>query len=124
MSFIAILQEMVEGVDGGIGAALMGSDGIAIAEWMSPGARERSSLEEVASAGVEFGRVLDEIRKVADVLGGGALKETVISLARLIFIFRGVADDAFLVMALVPEANLGRARYLVRCSLSALQEEL
>ena len=125
MSFASILQEIVNGCGGGLAAALMGSDGIPIQEVLadSSEARERLS-EEIGTAGAEFGRVLAEIAKASDALGGGVVYETVVVLSRFILIFRNVDDDTFLVVAIAPDGNLGKARYLMRRQLLVLRQEL
>ncbi len=92
----------------------MGSDGIAVAEAQAPDP-DLSVLDgEVGAAGVEFGRILDEVRKASDALGGGRLEEVVVGLARFTLIFRAVDDEFFLVVALAPSGNLGKARFLMR----------
>ena len=140
MSFRSILQTIVDGCGGGLGAALMGNDGIPI-EQVSPvksiprrriacptRTMSRGALamprDDVGAAGVEFGRILEEIRKASDALGGGSLIETVVSLAHFTLILRHVDDDTFLVLALAPDGNLGKARYLIRRHLLELREEL
>lgn len=122
MSFEPTLQKMIEACPGALGIALMGSDGIPVAE-ISAGADDAAS-EVVGGAGVEFGRILDEVRKASDALSGGRLDEAVISLARFTLIFRPVDDELFLVVALAPGGNLGKARFLVRRHLLELREQL
>ncbi len=124
MNFEPILRKMVEGVSGAIGIALMGSDGIPIAELYAPGVDATAADGEVSAAGVEFGRILDEVRKAADAIGGGRLEETVIGLARYWLLFRVVDEELFLVVALEPRGNLGKARFLMRRFLLDLQQEL
>ena len=124
MSFEGILREIVEGCGGGIGAALMGSDGIPIAEFVAPQAPDGPLTEDIGVAGVEFGRILEETRKAADALGGGAVVETLVVLARFSLLFRSVDDETFLVVALTPDGNLGKARYLMRRHLLAIRQEL
>jgi predicted regulator of Ras-like GTPase activity (Roadblock/LC7/MglB family) len=124
MSFEAILREIVEGCGGGIGAALMGSDGIAIAEYVSPQAPEGPLADDIGVAGVEFGRILEETRKAADALDGGPLVETLVVLARMSLLFRGVDGDTFLVVVLSPDGNLGKARYLMRKQVPSLRQLL
>jgi predicted regulator of Ras-like GTPase activity (Roadblock/LC7/MglB family) len=119
MSFEPTLQKMIDGVGGALGAALMGADGIPVAE---VGAGEGNEL--VGGAGVEFGRILDEVRKGADALGAGRLDELVITLARCTLVFRSVDDELFLVVALAPDGNLGKARFQVRRHLLDLREQL
>ena len=124
MSFDRILQSIVDECGGGLGAALMGNDGIPIAQVAATQPPVAFDADDVGAAGVEFGRILDEIRKVSDALGGGALGETVVSLARFTLVLRVVDADTFLVLAISPDGNLGKARYLVRRHLLALREEM
>jgi predicted regulator of Ras-like GTPase activity (Roadblock/LC7/MglB family) len=123
MSFAAMLGEIVDGVSGAMGAALMGNDGVPIEEVVSPQALEGGFGEEIANAGVEFGRILDEIRKASDAMSAGAVHETVIMLARFTLIFRSIDAETFLVVILSPDGNLGKARYLIRRQLHAIRQE-
>jgi predicted regulator of Ras-like GTPase activity (Roadblock/LC7/MglB family) len=52
------------------------------------------------------------------------MRETVLSLDRLSLIFHTVEDDLVLVLALHPDGNLGKARYLIRRSLVGIRAEL
>ena len=124
MSFEGILREIVEGCGGGIGAALMGSDGIAIAEFAVEDRPEGALADDIGIAGVEFGRILEETRKAADSLGGGSVVENVVVLTKFSLIFRSVDTETFLVVALTPDGNLGKARYLMRRHLIAIRQEL
>ena len=119
MSFEPTLQKMIDGCPGALGIALMGSDGIPIAE-----IEAQPGNDVVGGAGVEFGRILDEVRKGSDALGGGRLDEIVISLNRFVLVFRTVDDDLFLVVALAADGNLGKARFLLRRHLLELREQL
>jgi len=119
MSFEPTLRKMIDACPGVLGIALMGSDGIPIAEIEAePGS------DVVSGAGVEFGRILDEVRKGSDALGGGKLDELLITLARFTLIFRTVDDELFLVVALGPQGNLGKARFLLRRHLLELRSQL
>jgi predicted regulator of Ras-like GTPase activity (Roadblock/LC7/MglB family) len=124
MSFAAMLHGIVEGCGGVIGAALMGNDGVPIEEVIAEDAWEGGLGEEIGNAGVEFGRILDEIRKASDAMSAGAVQETVIVLARFTLIFRSVDAETFLVVVLAPDGNLGKARYLMRRQLNAIRQEL
>ena len=124
MSFKALLREIVEGCGGGIGAALMGNDGIPIQQVTASQAASSPLAEDIATAGTEFGRILEEIRKASDAVAGGAVVETIIQLSRVMLIFRTVDEETFLVVALATDGNLGKARYLIRRQLLALRQEL
>jgi predicted regulator of Ras-like GTPase activity (Roadblock/LC7/MglB family) len=124
MSFRSILRSIVEECGGGLGAVLMGADGIPIEEYVTDRIPEGPLAEDIGSAGVEFSRILDEIRKAADALGGGAVNETVVSLARMSLVFRPIDGETFLALVLAADGNLGKARYLIRRHLLAIRSEL
>ncbi len=124
MSFAGPLREIVEGCGGGIGAVLMGNDGIPIEQVVSAPVPEGPLTEDLAIAGVEFGRILDDIRKASDALSGGAVREAVVVLARFTLLFRMVDEDIFLVLVLGSDGNIGKARYLIRRQLPAVRRNL
>jgi predicted regulator of Ras-like GTPase activity (Roadblock/LC7/MglB family) len=124
MSFRSILRSIVEECGGGIGAVLMGSDGIPIDEFVTGEVPEGPLREDFGTAGVEFSRILEEIRKAADALSGGAVSETIVSLAQMTLVFRPVDEETFLAVVLSPDGNLGKARYLIRRHLLSIRQEL
>jgi len=124
MSFRSILRNIVDECGGGLGAVLMGADGIPIEEYVTDRIPEGPLQEDIGSAGVEVWRILEEIRKAADALGGGAVSETVVSLARMSLVFRPVDGETFLALVLAADGNLGKARYLIRRHLLAIRQEL
>jgi predicted regulator of Ras-like GTPase activity (Roadblock/LC7/MglB family) len=123
MSFASLLREIVEACRGGLGAALLGNDGMPIEQVIAEGAPE-ALAEDLATAGVEFGRILAEIRKASDALAGGSLLDLTVRLSRMSFVFCGVDDDTFLAVAVSPDGNTGQARYLIRRQMPALRAEL
>ena len=116
MSFESILQEIVDDCGGGLAAALMGLDGISIAQVRASGERDPSDplAGDVTQAGAEFGRLLGEMIKASDSLGTGDVRETVVQLDRVSLVFHTVDEDLMMVLALRPDGNLGKARYLIR----------
>lgn len=126
MTFEAILQSIVDDCGGGFSAALMGLDGIAVAQVTAQGGRDREDPlgGDATFAGIEFGRILGDMTKASDALDAGPLRESVISLARVQLVFHTVDDDLVLVLALRPDGNLGKARYLIRRNLPAIRAAL
>lgn len=125
MSFETILREILDECGGGLGIALMGSDGIPIIQLtadLEGGAP--NPLGDIGTAGVEFARILSEIQKASDALNAGPMAETLINLAAFQLLFRAVDDDVILVLALAHDGNPGKARYLVRRHLVSLKQEL
>ncbi len=129
MNFEAILRTIVEECGGGIGAVLMGNDGIPIEEYtasQSAGASAAGEFGhpvEVGTAGVEFGRILMDIRRASDALGGGAVEETIVRVKGFMLVFQPVDDENFLALALTRDGNLGKARYLIRRHVHAIRQE-
>ena len=126
MSFEKIVREILNECGGGLGIALMGSDGIPIVQLTAEleGGAPNPLGDDIGTAGVEFARILSEIQKASDALNAGAMLETVISLARFQLLFRSVDDDVILILALAHDGNSGKARYLIRRHLVSLRDEL
>ena len=126
MSFENTLHEILYGCGGGLGIALMGSDGIPIVQLTAEleGGAPNPLGEDISTAGVEFARILAEIQKASDALNAGPMSEALISLARFQLLFRPVDDDIVLVLAIAHDGNPGKARYLVRRNLVSLKHEL
>jgi predicted regulator of Ras-like GTPase activity (Roadblock/LC7/MglB family) len=122
MSFETVLQAIVEECPGARGAALMGADGIPIAQVAAPGADEYA--DEVSVLGIEFGRILDEARKAGDAAGAGATFELSVRTERFHVVVQPVDHETYLVLALAPDGNVGKGRYLLRRHQLAIREEL
>jgi len=106
--FSKILQRIVEETSGGIGAVLMGYDGIAIDQYFAPD--EELDLQMVV---VEYSNVLKEIRKTADILSLGDMEEISIRTDRFIIVIRILNDEYFVAMVINRDGNFGKGRYLM-----------
>ena len=124
MSFESALREIVEGCGGGIAAALMGIDGIPIEQVSAADPARAEMLEDIGVAGVEFGRILGEVRKASDSLAGGPARECVFALQSFTIIVHQVDEENFVALAITSDGNLGKARYLIRRHLIAIREQL
>ena len=125
MSFDTILQSIVD-ESGAWSASLMGLDGVAIAEATTSIKIEAEDPlgGDVTSAGIEFGRIIAEMTKASDSLGTGRVLESVVSLERATLIFETVDEELVFVLALRPDGNLGKARYLIRRNMNGIRAEL
>ena len=106
--FSEILQRIVEETGGGVGAVLMGYDGIAIDQFFAPD--EELDLQMVV---VEYSNVLKEIRKTADILSLGDMEEISIRTDRFIIVIRVLNDDYFVALVIKRDGNFGKGRYLL-----------
>lgn len=122
MSFEDTLSKIAAGCDASA-VALMGTDGIAIAQVDGPAGAEDAG-EQISMVGAEFGRIVEEIRKASDSLEGGSVDELNISLSSLQVLVRVVDLETMLVVTLPVGGNTGKARFQMRRFLMALQDEL
>jgi len=106
--FSKILQRIVEETGGGIGAVLMGYDGIAIDQFFSPD--EELDLHMVV---VEYSNVLKEIRRTAEILSLGEMEEISIRTDRFIIVIRMLNDEYFVALVIARDGNFGKGRYLM-----------
>lgn len=117
--FKEILGEIVDGVDGGLAGLVMGYDGIPLDNYV---ASDREV--EIETVGMEFSQILQNIRTAAEMLEVGAAAEVAVKAERLTMVLRLVTDEYFVAVALGPEANVGKARFLLRTRAPKLAEAL
>ena len=113
------LARMVDNVEGGVAGLLMGFDGIAVETYARP-----SESLDINVVGMEFSVVLSRAREAAAVLEVGGVQEVVIRAEKLSIILRVLNADYFLALALSPNGNFGKGRFLVRMTAPKLQTEL
>jgi len=114
MIFEYVLKEIVERSEGVLGAVIMGMDGIAIGEHLVDPA---CSIQTV---GIEYASAIKSIQNASRSLSAGQVQEVFISTQSNIFILRLITDQYFIAVALGPEGNHGKARYLMRLAVPRL----
>lgn len=119
MSLREQLKQMVESVGGGIGAIIMGYDGIPIDEYVVPGLQ--IDLHVMA---VEYAALLKEIKKTAEVLKAGDLEEISINTESANIIVRIINAEFFIVLALKPDGNYGKGRYILNRDATGIRQSL
>ncbi len=109
MSLRELLTSILARLEDGYSVMLMGYDCIAIDEVHSgnPGF-------DVQTMAVEYGTVLKDIRKTIELVGAGEMEEITITTANSRMIVRVINDEFFAACVLSKDANLGKARYLLR----------
>lgn len=117
--FKEALQKIVDNVEGGMAGLVMGFDGIAVDAYT----REGNKID-VTTVGMEFSFVLTQVRKAAEVLDMGGVSEIAIKAEKLTIVIRILTNEYFLALALAPDGNFGKGRYLMRMVAPKLQSEL
>ncbi len=121
MDFREHLESICGRVEGAWAASLMGFDGIAI-ETVQP--RTETDGVELQTLLVEYSGILQQIRTAAESLQMGNASEVSIRTDKLVAIARPLTPDYFLVLALSPDGNVGRARYELRVSGPKVAQDL
>lgn len=118
--FKDVLQEIVDGTEGGVASLLMGFDGIPVDQYVT----DDEAASDVETVGMEYSVILKEIRKAADMLEAGAAREVAVKAERMTTVIRLLSDEYFVAITLKPEGNLGKARFLLRTRTDKLVQEL
>ena len=116
--FGQVLQKVVDSVDGGVGAVIMGFDGIKVHSYVRP----QESLD-IETIGMEFSFILTQITKAADILEVGGLQEVAIKAEQLLLVIRVLNPEYFMAVALTPEGNFGKCRFMMRIAAPKLTAE-
>ena len=101
---------MVEKTDGGLGAVIMGADGLAVEKFFTDEGNE-SNLDIAAA---EFTSLVRSAGRSGKDLDLGNLRELVVALEKITLVIRLFNRDYFAVLALKADGNLGRGRYELR----------
>ncbi len=119
MGFREHLQEVCRGAEGALACTLMGMDGIEVDTHV-----EADGGVDVAPMMVEMTGLLRSAREAAQAHQAGGVAEFSVGTDRLVTLGRLVTDDYFLMVAMRPEGNLGKARYLLRIAAPLVAAEL
>lgn len=120
MAFREHLQEICRSVDGAVACSLMGADGIEVDTHVA----EQGSDVDVKSLLVEYSQVLRSAREAAEVHRAGGVDEFSVRTEKLMTVARLVSPEYFIVVALRPEGNAGKARYVLRITAPKVRSEL
>lgn len=110
MKFKEHLDSILGRVEGGVGALIMGTDGIAVEKVL----REAGSDANLDVAAAEFISVVRGAQRASANMGFGSLRELVVSTDQFHFLLRLMAQDYFLILVLEQGGNLGRGRFELR----------
>jgi predicted regulator of Ras-like GTPase activity (Roadblock/LC7/MglB family) len=119
MGFREHLQEVCRGVDGALACSLMGIDGIEVDTHVVDGQEI-----DVKSLLVEYSGIFRTAREAAQAHEAGGVAELSIQTDKVLTVARLVSPEYFMVVALAPDGNFGKARYLLRVTAPKLRAEL
>jgi predicted regulator of Ras-like GTPase activity (Roadblock/LC7/MglB family) len=117
--FAETLKKVVDNIEGGIAAVIMGLDGISVDTYI-----KLADRVDVNTVAMEFSFILSQVRKAGDSLAVGNLEELSVKAQRLLLVCRMLSPQYFIAIAMAPEGNFGKARYLARLAQPALVAQL
>ena len=117
--FAEHLKKVVDNIDGGIAAVVMGLDGIPVDQYV----RQNDKLD-VNTVGMEFSFILAQVRKAGESLQVGSLEELAVKAQRLVLVCRMLSPQYFVAIVMSPEGNFGKARFLARMAGPQLSAQL
>jgi predicted regulator of Ras-like GTPase activity (Roadblock/LC7/MglB family) len=120
MGFREHLQQVVQSVEGAVACSLMGTDGIEVDTHL----REEEVGLDVRTLLVEYSTLLRNVKDASDAHQAGAVVELCVQTERLLTVTRLVSPEYLLVVALQPDGNFGKARYMLRVTAPKLLAEL
>jgi predicted regulator of Ras-like GTPase activity (Roadblock/LC7/MglB family) len=113
--FAETLKKVVDNIEGGIAAVIMGLDGIAVDTYI-----KLADRVDVNTVAMEFSFILSQVRKAGDSLAVGSLEELSVKAQRLLLVCRMISPQYFIAIVMAPEGNFGKARYLARLAQPSL----
>jgi predicted regulator of Ras-like GTPase activity (Roadblock/LC7/MglB family) len=116
--FKEAIRDVVEGTDGAIAGILMDFEGIPVESYA------KGQAFDINAVGAEYSVILKSIQRATESLEAGGPREVAIQSEKGMTIIRILNDEYFLALALSPEGNFGKGRYLLRTVAPKLLEQL
>lgn len=117
--FTELLSDLVERVDGSIGAAFIDSYGEAVQCYAVQGDEDYIKL-----MGAYQGIALQTSRGIVHQLEAGGIDYVFTAYENISFLIKALEHDYFLMLVLGPEANVGKGVYTIRRAAGAFNQEI
>jgi predicted regulator of Ras-like GTPase activity (Roadblock/LC7/MglB family) len=117
--FKEALQGVVDGTQGGLAGLVMDFEGIPLEVYL----KDEAGVD-METIGAEVSVIVKAIQRATQMLEAGDTQEVAFKSEKLVTLIRVINQNYFLAMTLVPDGNLGKARFLMRVVAPKLQREL
>jgi predicted regulator of Ras-like GTPase activity (Roadblock/LC7/MglB family) len=117
--FKEALQRVVDGTDGGMAGLLMDFEGIPVESYSTEG-----SELDIEAVGAEASVLVKAIQRASEMLDAGATREVSFRSDKMVTLIRVINETYFVALALSPEGNFGKGRFLLRVTAPKLLAEL
>jgi predicted regulator of Ras-like GTPase activity (Roadblock/LC7/MglB family) len=117
VSFLELLKETVDKVDGAVSAMIIGTDGMSVQEYT------REKLVDLTGLSAEASAMIKDISLAADNLGLGEAREFSIVSDRCGIIMRKINPDYYLALVIKPDGNYGKGRFILKTAIPKIEGE-
>lgn len=121
MGFREHLQGICKSCEGALACSLMGVDGIEVDTHVDA---ESAAGVDLKALLVEYSGLFRSAREAAETHAAGGIVELFVETEKIITVARLISPEYYMVVALSPGGNLGKARYLLRVTAPRLRSEL
>jgi len=118
VSFAENLKQITDNLEGALGVALVGMDGIVVEEY------KLDNLLDLPTMAAEFSGVLRQIEEVSENLRIGPSQELSVQGDKALIIIKIINVNYFLLLVIQSEANFGKGRYLLKREMVRMEKEL
>ena len=116
--FKEAIRDVVQGTDGAIAGVLMDFEGIPVDSYAT------SEAFDIQAIGAEYSVILKAILRATESLEAGGAREIAIQSEKVTTIIRVLNKEYFLALALSPDGNFGKGRFLMRTAAPKLLKQL
>jgi predicted regulator of Ras-like GTPase activity (Roadblock/LC7/MglB family) len=117
MSFLEVLKDIVDKVDGAVSSMIICRDGMSVQEYALEKLVDLTGLSAEASA------MIKDISLAADNLGLGEAREFSIISDMCGIIMRKINTDYYLALVIKPDGNYGKGRFILKTAIPKLEGE-
>jgi predicted regulator of Ras-like GTPase activity (Roadblock/LC7/MglB family) len=117
--FKETLRQVVEGTEGGIAGVLMDYEGFAVETF----SRDDAEID-IQTVGMELSVVLKDVRRATEQLDAGSMREFMFQSEKLATVVRMLSNEYVVALAMGPQGNHGKGRFLLRMAAPKLLEAL
>jgi len=121
MGFREHLQSICKSCEGAFACSLMGVDGIEVDTHVGGDGAEGVDVKPLL---VEYSGLFRSARESAQLNGAGEIVELFVETEKVLTVARMVSPEYYMVVALTPGGNLGKARFLMRVTAPKVKAEL